>query len=391
MAIANHSSQGIPPELTHIGVDWRSIARIIIKAAILFAILNALFAACRPVEWLGEASLYNRLITGRQRLPYGEVPEKDYNLTLNNIPAMFAAHEWGRPKKDDEFRVLLIGDSGTWGWFLENDDTLAGQLNAMGLKSADGRRVVVYNLGYPVMSLTKDLLLLDEALNRSQADLILWPVTLQSLARGRQLEHPLLHENAERVRALIDRYSLALDKADERFVTRSFIEESIVGRRRDLADLIRLQAWGFAWAATGKDQDIPEDIPLRKSDLEADERWLDIAKPRPLEADDLSMDVLIAGIRRANTTPIVIINEPIFISEGLNSDIRYNSFYPRWAYDEYRELMKALAEGEGWNYLDLWDAIPPEEFTDTPVHLTSNGSRLFAELISAAVFDGSAP
>ncbi|HRN68555.1 MAG TPA: SGNH/GDSL hydrolase family protein [Promineifilum sp.] len=391
MAIANHSSQGIPPEHTHNDVDWRSIARIIIKAAILFAILNALFAACRPVEWLGAASLYNRLITGRQRLPYGEVPEKDYNLTLNNIPAMFAAHEWERPKKDDEFRVLLIGDSGTWGWFLRNDDTLAGQLNTMGLKSADGRRVVVYNLGYPVMSLTKDLLLLDEALNRSQADLILWPVTLQSLARGRQLEHPLLHENAERVRALIDRYSLALDKADERFVIRSFIEESIVGRRRDLADLTRLQAWGFAWAATGKDQDIPEDIPLRKSDLEADERWLDIAKPRPLEAGDLSMDVLIAGIRRANTTPIVIINEPIFISEGANSDIRYNSFYPRWAYDEYRELMKALAEAEGWTYLDLWDAIPPEEFTDTPVHLTPNGSRLFAELISAAVFDGSAP
>lgn len=391
MIMANISSHEIMPERAQSGINWQTIARIIIKAAILFAVLNVMFAACRPMAWLGEVSLYNRLIPGRHRLPYGEVPQKDYSLTLNNIPAMFAAHEWERPKKDDEFRVLLIGDSGTWGWFLENDDTLAGQLNAMGLKSADGRRVVVYNLGYPVMSLTKDLLLLDEALNRSQADLILWPVTLQSLARGQQLEHPLLHENAERVRALIDRYSLALDKADERFVTRSFIEESVVGRRRDLADLIRLQAWGFAWAATGKDQDIPEDIPLRKSDLEADERWLDIAKPRPLEADDLSMDVLVAGVKRTGSTPIVIINEPIFISGGLNSDIRYNSFYPRWAYDEYRELMKAQVEAEGWTYLDFWDAIPPEEFTDTPVHLTPNGSRLFAELISAAVFDGSAP
>jgi hypothetical protein len=27
----------------------------------------------------------------------------------------------------------------------------------------------------------------------------------------------------------------------------------------------------------------------------------------------------------------------------------------------------------------LWDAIPPEEFTDTPVHLTPAGSRLLAE------------
>ena len=92
---------------------------------------------------------------------------------------MLAAHELARPKAADEFRVLLIGDSGTWGWFLDNRDTLAGQLNALGMRSADGRRVVVYNLGYPVMSLTKDLLLLDLALEYD-ADLVLWPVTLQS-------------------------------------------------------------------------------------------------------------------------------------------------------------------------------------------------------------------
>lgn len=389
--MASHPSQQTTPEHAQISMDWRTISRIIVKAAVLFVALNIMFAACRPVEQLGGVSLYNWLIPGRQRLPYGEVPQRDYNLTINNIPAMFAAHEWDRPKREDEFRVLLIGDSGTWGWFLRNDDTLAGQLNAMELEAADGRRVIVYNLGYPVMSLTKDLVLLDEALTRSQADLILWPVTLQSFARGRQLEHPLLHENAERVRAIIDNYDLALDKADERFVARTFLEESLTGRRRDLADLLRLQAWGFAWATTGRDQDIPEVIPLRKSDLEADESWLDIPTPRPLETDDLSMDVLAAGAKRAGATPIIIINEPIFISEGLNNDIRYNSFYPRWAYDEYRTLLGDTAAAEGWTYLDLWDAVPATEFTDTPVHLTANGTQLLAELVSAAVFGKSIP
>ena len=81
-------------------------------------------------------------------------------------------------------------------------------------------------------------------------------MTLQSFARGRQLEHPLLHENAERVQAIINNNNLALDAADERFVTRTFLEESLIGRRRDLADLLRLQTWGFAWAATGRDQDL---------------------------------------------------------------------------------------------------------------------------------------
>mgnify|MGYP001172795472 CR=1 FL=1 len=363
------------------------MGRILIKAILLFVALNVAFAACRPIESLGGLSLYNNLIPGRQRLPYGEVPQRDYNLTLNSIPAMIAAHEWDKSKEIDEFRVLLIGDSGTWGWFLDNDDTLAGQLNAMDLRTEDGRRVEVYNLGYPVMSLTKDLVILDEALTRAEADLILWPVTLQSFARGRQLDHPLLQENAARVQALIDQYDLNLDRGDPRFVERTFLDESIFGRRRDLADLLRLQAWGLAWAATGRDQDIPEEIPLRKSDLEADESWLDVPEQQPLTNNDLSIDVLAAGIRRAGDTPMIIVNEPIFISQGLNSDRRYNSFYPRWAFDAYRSTLESTARAEGWTYLDLWDAIPPDEFTDTPVHLTPEGTKLFADLLARVVLD----
>lgn len=389
--MTDHPAQPHSPDHAASHIDWQAIGRILIKAALLFIVLNVAFAACRPMDRLGKLSLYNSLFSGRQRLPYGEVPEKDYNLTINSIPAMFAAHEWSRPKAKDEFRVLLIGDSGTWGWFLDNEDTLAGQLNALNLTSDDGRHIVVYNLGYPVMSLTKDLALLDEALNRAQADLVLWPVTLQSFARARQLEHPLLHENAARVRALIDEYALALDRDDGRFVDRSFLAETIVGRRRDLADLLRLQAWGFAWAATGRDQDIPDEIPLRKSDLENDESWLDIPMQRPLTGDDLAMDVLAAGIERAGSVPVIIVNEPIFISDGENSDIRYNSFYPRWAYDEYRAYLGRTAVTEGWNYLDLWDAIPAKDFTDTPVHLTPNGVNLFARLIASSLSAHTSP
>ena len=364
-------------------LDWPTLGRIALKALLLFALVNAAFAAARPLDALGRLSLYNALFPGRARLPYGEVPAEDYNLTLNNLPARFAAHEAARPRAADEFRVLLLGDSGTWGWFLRPEETLAGQLNALGLTTADGRRVVVYNLGYPVMSLTKDLLLLDAAL-ATEADLVLWPVTLQSFARGRQLDHPLLQENPGRVRDLIAAYDLALDPFDARFVSRTLLDETVVARRRDLAALLRLQALGLAWAATGIDQAIPADIPLRQSDLDADESWLDVSGPRPLTDDDLTFDVLRAGVARAGVAqaggvPVVIINEPIFISDGANSDVRYNSFYPRWAYDQYRALLAERAAAEGWRLLDLWDAIPPGEFTDTPVHLTPMGTRLLAE------------
>ena len=359
-------------------LDWPTLGRIALKALLLFALVNAAFALARPLDALGRLSLYNALFPGRARLPYGEAPAEDYNLTLNNLPAMFAAHELARPKAADEFRVLLLGDSGTWGWFLRPEETLAGQLNALGLRAADGRRVVVYNLGYPVMSLTKDLLLLDGALEYD-ADLVLWPVTLQSFARGRQLDHPLLQENPDPVRDLIAAYDLALDPFDSRFVNRARLDETVVARRRDLAGLLRLQALGLAWAATGIDQAIPTDIPLRQSDLEADESWLDVSGPRPLTGDDLTFDVLRAGVARAGGVPVVIINEPIYISDGANSDVRYNSFYPRWAYDQYRALLAERAAAEGWRWLDLWDAIPPDEFSDTPVHLTPAGTRLLAE------------
>jgi lysophospholipase L1-like esterase len=363
------------------------IGRVLLKAAILFVLLNLAFAATRPLDALSRLSLYNLVFPGRARLPYGEVPADDLNLTLNNLPAMFAAHELSQAPAADEFRVLLIGDSGTWGWFLRHNETLAGQLNALDLRAADGRRIVVYNLGYPVMSLTKDLLLLDVALERTDPDLILWPVTLQSFARGRQLDHPLLQENAGRVCDLIGRYDLALDPADPRFVDRAFLQETIVGRRRDLADLLRLQSYGLAWAATGRDQAIPEEIPARQTDLEADESWLDVADRRPLTEDDLALDVLRAGMNLAGGVPVVLINEPMFISDGANSDVRYNSFYPRWAYDQYRVMLAELAAVEGWAYLDVWDAIPPEEFTDTPVHLTPAGTRQLAELLAKLLRD----
>ncbi|HEY81402.1 MAG TPA: SGNH/GDSL hydrolase family protein [Caldilineae bacterium] len=364
--------------------SWSTMGRALLKAAGIFLILNVLFAWTYPLEVLGRLSLYNRLWPGRLRLPYGEDLATSYNLSLYNVPAMFHSHALMQPKAGDEFRALVIGDSATWGWFLENQDTLVGRLNAAELQTADGRRLVFYNLGYPVMSLTKDLMLLDEGM-RYEPDLILWPVTLESFARARQLDHPLLQHNPKRVRDLIARYDLALDPDDPRFVEPDFWGRTIVGQRRSLADLMRLQSLGLAWAATGIDQAIPDDISLRKSDFEKDVSWKDVEEPTTLDEGLLAFDVLAAGIARAGHAPILIINEPMFISAGENSDLRYNSFYPRWAYDQYRQLLAQTAQDQGWDYLDLWDAVPPREFTDTPVHLTPAGSQMLAELLTSKV------
>lgn len=371
--------------LTQAQYSWRFFARVLVKAGLLFIAVNFVFALFTPMEALGRLSLYNVLLPGRERLPYGENPAQSYNISLFNIPAMFAAHEISQPKAEDEYRVLFIGDSATWGWYLENNETLTGHINAGQHKTPDGRRVVAYNLGYPIMSLTKDLMILDYAM-RYNPDKVVWLVTLESFPRERQLFPPIVQNNPTRVRQLINEFDLDLDPDDSRFVdSDTLMDDTIIGQRRALADLLRLQIYGFSWAATEIDQYIPDAFDLRASDFEEDLSWQSYTNPQPLTEVELAFDVLRAGVERVGDVPIVVINEPMFISEGENSDLRYNFFYPRWAYDAYRTLLGDVAEEENWGYLDLWDVLPPDEFTDSPVHTTAAGAEALAELLLPSV------
>ncbi|MBZ0306526.1 MAG: hypothetical protein K8I82_10710, partial [Anaerolineae bacterium] len=114
--------------LTSSPYNWRFLIRVLLKTAFLFALLNLLFALLYPMNFLGKMSLYNTLLPGRERLPYGENASQSYNLSLNNLNAMFASHVIAQEKAADEYRVILIGDSSTWGFLLRPEDTLAGKI-----------------------------------------------------------------------------------------------------------------------------------------------------------------------------------------------------------------------------------------------------------------------
>jgi hypothetical protein len=343
---------------------------LLAKAALLFLGLNVLFAAINPMPALGRLSLYNTVLPGRQRLPYGDDPQRSYNLNLYSLEAMFASHVLaGAPKAAEEYRVFVIGDSSVWGFLLENKDTLVAQLNAAGLHSADGRRVAFYNLGHPTISLTKDLMILDEAM-QYQPDLILWPTTLEAFPWDKQLASPLVQNNPQRISRLVTRFQLPVPVPQSPVSSFFFIEQ-----RRNLADLLRLQLYGFAWAATGIDVHIPEEYERHAIDLEASEAYGSLQPP--LLPSQLAFEVLAAGIERAGDVPVLLINEPIFASDGANSELRYNSFYPRWAYDGYRSLLAAEAQAQSWHYVDLWQAAANDQFTNTPIHLTPQGTLQF--------------
>jgi hypothetical protein len=362
-----------------------SLPRLLLKATLFFFAINLIFASLNLASALGELSLYNWLLPGRERLPYGDDPQRSYNLNLFSLEAMFASHELtDGVKPEHEFRVLVIGDSSIWGFLLENKDTLTAALNSAGLQSEDGREAVFYNLGHPTISLTKDLMILDEAM-QYQPDLIIWPVTLEAFPLNKQLSSPLVQNNPQRVRSLIAEYNLPLDAGSSEFADDDFQHRTILGQRRNLADNIRLQLYGFAWASTGIDIFIPETFELRATDLEASEEYYDLGPE--LEESELAIEVLTAGVQRAGEVPVLIVNEPVFVSEGANSDLRYNSFYPRWAYDSYLAILADAAVQGGWHYADLWQAASNSEFTNTPIHLSAQGTLEFSEALIAVLHE----
>jgi hypothetical protein len=364
--------------------DLRFTRNVLVKALLLFLAANLLFAFTTPLPALGRLSAYNHLFPGRPRLPFGERPDLAYNLSLFSLDAMFASHELeGHSKPADEYRIILIGDSSVWGFLLEPEQTLSARLNAAGLTTPDGKRLRAYNLGYPTMSLTKDLLMLSRAV-RYQTDLIVWLVTLESFPDDKQLVSPIVQHNPRPVRELITTYSLSLNADAPTFVVPSRWEQTIIGQRRALADWLRLQLYGVMWAATGIDQYYPAAYEPPQKDLPADETFHGL-KPPILAADDLALDVLTAGVKLAGSVPVLFVNEPAYISTGENSDIRYNFFYPRWAYDQYRQMMAERSREYGWYYLDVWDLVPAIEFTNSAIHLTPAGEGLLADKVSEAI------
>ena len=376
--------------LTKQQYDKRFVRNVFIKTLVLFLVANALYIALKPLPFLSRVTFYNTIIPARERLPFSENPDDAYSLSLQRIEGMFASHEINQRKGDNEFRVVFIGDSSVWGWLLESDQTLTACLNTQNLQTADGRDIVAYNLGYPVLSLMKDTLILDYALENYDVDAVVWLVSLQSFFTHEQVRHPISSNNPERTRDIIETYNLNLDvsfiEMDE-----NLIDRSIYGQRRELADLLRYQVYGVAWWLTGIDHTNPlfyrirDDAALGDGGVEGN----DSIAPNSDLVEYFSLDVVDA-VQRMTTernTPIVMINEPILRLDESANPTRYNYYYPRSMYDAYRVVLNDYTSQNGWMYLDQWDAIPNEDFTDTPLHYTPAATCTYAANLGQTVID----
>lgn len=360
------------------GVNFLFLRNVFLKGILIFVILS-LAIGIIPADVLGRISIYNHLIPGRPRLPFGETPQRSYNLSLFNLEAMFAAHEISIPTDaDKETRIILLGDSSIWGTLQKPEETMAGRLNARNLQIC-GKSAHFYNLGYPTISLAKDVLILQRAL-QTYPDMAVWVTTLEAFPKDKQFTSPLAENNRIRLASI-----LGMD-AQLATVPLGIFNSTLFAHRRELADWARLQFYGIPWAATGIDQDYPVRYPAAEIDLEPDETFHKLEPGDDLHSA-MSWDVLQKGmsIAKQANLPILLVNEPILVSNGNNSEIRYNFYYPRWAYDVYRTEMQRQSDLNDWPYLDAWNIIPMQEFTNSAIHLTTTGEDLLAGRVADAL------
>ena len=355
-----------------------SIKRIIIKTILILFIINFgwIYLSRLPI---GDVSLYNLIFDGRYRLPFGENPKRSYNLSLYNLDAMFASHEINKKQADvEDVHVVLIGDSSIWGFLQKPENTISGLLNKRFLEA--DKKIIFHNLGYPSISILKDLMIVDRALEYNP-DLILWFITLEALPKEKQLETPIIKNNPEIVNSLIEKYELSKIK----LIDENLLDNTLWNQRRNISDLLNLQLFGILWNATGIDQEYTETYkPAQRDFTEPIEQYY-TAHPEDELKDYLVLEIIENGIEKNKRIDFVLINEPILISDGVNSSIQYNFYYPRWAYDQYRLIMKEFTQKKNIRYYDLWDLIPENEFTNSAIHLSVGAERILADKIALVI------
>jgi len=355
-----------------------SIKRIIIKTILVIFIINFgwIYLSKSPI---GDVSLYNLFFDGRYRLPFGENPKKSYNLSLYNLDAMFASHEINKKQADiEDIHVVLIGDSSIWGFLQKPDNTLSGLLNKRFLE--DDGNIVFHNLGYPSISILKDLMIIDRALEYDP-DLILWFITLEALPKEKQLEIPIIKNNPRIVNPIIEKYKLS----EIALIEEKLLDNTLWNQRRNISDLLNLQVYGILWDATGIDQEYPETYNPAQRDFKEPIEQYYTAKPDDKLEDFLALEIIKNGVEKNKGIDFILINEPILISEGVNNAVQYNYYYPRWAYDKYRFLMKELTRKNNIKYYDLWNLIPENEFTNSAIHFSEGAEKILADEITLII------
>ncbi len=361
---------------------------VLIKALLLFAVLNIGFAMAHPslaaLVWRRDSLRFPVIL---EPAAGPDSPEGGFQRTyITDLDLLFRSHLISTPPADDEYRVVLIGDSSIWGVSLFAHETMAPLINEMNLHTCSGERVVVYNLGYEFGSAPKDMIILSEAL-KYDPDMAVWFFSLVGFTHRRERLF-FVAENRQKLEGGEPEGEDTLSPDDAAGRLSRFWHRTIIGRRRELNRLLRLNLSQWMLSMLGTDvPDLKAPRPRASAAYSSDETdFFGLYPPAPLKAY-AGFEVLDTAEEISRQVRMIYINEPI--GRGQPTGARYNPYYPRWAYDQYRRRIAEIAAEKQWAYYDLWDYLPPTDFSDTPFHHTPEGEQRLAQKIAEIILDQS--
>lgn len=363
---------------------------VLLKALMLFVILNLLFALIDP-----NAGIF--LLYGKRKLsrfPQMWVPtvhndgSVSYDRLLSsNMDLLFASHRYTRAKQPGEFRVAIFGDSATWGTALHTYETMAEQVTALNLKTCDGRRIVAYNLGFPNNSVTKDLLIMEYAQDYDP-DLSVWLFSMLAFHKASQV-FSFTEENAAGVQELNQSHGYDFDMNQVPAPADTLLDRTIVGQRQTINLAFNLSASNLLVRTLGVDD--PRVWEQHDMYVPTYARQMDTFLGATQE-QDIREYLQVKALWTANSITagnIIYVNEPIQVGIDGNPEYSYNEFYPRWAYDRYRDYLAQVSSDYGWYFLDLWNMLPENLFTTSIFHIGSEGELILANVVGSAIRDWS--
>ena len=348
------------------------MARVFAKAVGLLLIVDLVLVAT-DVDPLTSLTTWNtwglvghgstRLYTTSGDLP-GQLPAE----------ALLAAHALAyAPKTSGEYRIIVLGDSAVYGWRLSDEEAFTGQLNAQDLH-VDGKRVVAYNLGYPVPDVPRDVVFLDTAL-RYKPDMVIWFVSLIGLRGADPAANRVdLDVNRSHLRRIADRFGL------QNWFDAQFAPEPPWVRWVAIHDPGTLAVWLDSLLSPLGPSAATQPMARIGGNPVPKAAMFYTGQPDVAVPND-SWGFLSAGSTLAADvgTRLLLVNEPILVGIGPNSHLNYDEFYERALYDAYREALSGYEQRHHIWSVDLWNVVPAQYFTDSAHHMDAVGWKIVAD------------
>jgi hypothetical protein len=364
----------------------RQFGRVLIKALVLLVVFDALLIVLDIPARIDQWSLYRSFTPPTVRLGLAKQIGDPAWWALDPL---LAAHEIAQPKAPDEYRVIFLGDSATFCLYCRSNEAIPQLFTDLGV-TVDGKRVRGYNLAYPGSDWLKDILILKHAL-KYQPEAIVWLVTAKGSGDQPLPQEPDAHLitrlNAAELPALAQQYNLDTWETRRYAAADAWYQRSIWTSGGRLRDWLVLVARTLRNTLVQPGQDLTQDYlypgpsvttqPIRPiAEINSTLPGYEVMPNRQWE-------LLRAGqqMAREANVPLLIINEPMYVGSGPNSDVNYNSFYERALYDRFRAALAAFTQQHAMPYLDLWNSLPPADFSNTSLHYNLDGNRAVAQAV----------